>query len=103
MAHGKNPTRISLCHETITKQWYILLLQKYHHKFHGSWFGNNSPAKFVFHKFIWNRNKYHSSTCIVWTSMSCAMFKHKCHMLFVLFHHGRCMFICVVYTWKSCT
>jgi hypothetical protein len=36
-----------------------------HHKFHESQFGNNSRAKFAFHRFVWNRYECHSSTCIV--------------------------------------
>jgi hypothetical protein len=49
-------------------------------------------VEFVFHKFIWNRHGCHSFICIVWTSMSCALFKHECYML-----------IHIVYTRKSCT
>jgi len=73
-----------------------------HHKLHGSWFNNNSCAKFSFHKFVWNRHKCHSFI----------LFEHQCHVhclntnvicLFVLFKHGCCMFIHVVYTWKSST
>jgi hypothetical protein len=37
-------------------------------------------VQFFFHKFIWNIHKCHSSIYIVWTLMSCALFKHECHM-----------------------
>jgi hypothetical protein len=50
------------------------------HKLYGSWFGNNSHAKLVFHRFVWNRHGCHAFICIVWTSMLCALFKHGCHM-----------------------
>jgi hypothetical protein len=36
--------------------------------------------KFIFYRFVWNRHRCHSSTCIVCTSMLCVLFKHKCHM-----------------------
>jgi len=36
-----------------------------HCKLHGSRFGNNYHAKCTFHRFIWNRHKCHSCTCIV--------------------------------------
>jgi hypothetical protein len=52
----------------------------HHHKLHGSWFGNNNNAKYIFHRFVWNRHGCHSSTCIVWTLISCTLFKHECHM-----------------------
>jgi hypothetical protein len=51
-----------------------------HHKLHGSWFGNNSHAKFAFHRFVWNRHECHSFTCSVWTLISCTLFRHKCHI-----------------------
>jgi hypothetical protein len=51
-----------------------------HHKLHGTWFDNNSHAKFVFHRFIWNKHECLSSICIVKTSLSCAFLKHECHM-----------------------
>ncbi len=54
--------------------------------------GNNSHVNFLFHKFVWNKHRCHSSTCIVWTSMSCALFRHEC-----------CVSIYVVFTQKSCT
>jgi hypothetical protein len=56
-----------------------------HHKLHGSWFGNNSYVKFSFHRLNWNRHKCHSSTCIVQTLMSCALFRNECHMPFRIF------------------
>jgi len=74
-----------------------------HHKLHGSRFGNNSHAKFVFHRFVWNRHGCHSSTCIVWTSMLCALFKHECHMPVHIIRHECCVSIRIDYTWKSCT
>jgi hypothetical protein len=61
-------------------------------KFNGSQFGNNSCAKFAFHRFVWNKHECHSSTCVIWTLMSCTLFRHGC-----------CMSIHVVYTWKSFT
>ncbi len=63
-----------------------------HHKFNGSKFGNNSRAKFAFHRFVWNRHEWHSSICVIWTLMLCALFRHGC-----------CMSIHVVYTQKSFT
>jgi len=30
--------------------------------------------------FVWNRHKCRSSICIVWTLMSCALFRHESHM-----------------------
>jgi hypothetical protein len=51
-----------------------------HHKLQRSRFGNNNHAKFTFHRFVWNRHKCHSSTCIVWTLMSCALFRHESDM-----------------------
>jgi hypothetical protein len=66
--------------------------------------GNNSRAKLFFHRFVWNRHICPSSTCIVWTSMSCALFRHECHIhVFVLFRHECCMYIHVVYTRNLCT
>jgi hypothetical protein len=46
----------------------------------GSQFSNNSHAKFIFHKFVWNKHGSHSFTCVVWTLISCALFRHECHM-----------------------
>jgi len=63
-----------------------------HHKFHGSWFDNNSYTKFIFHKFIWNKHGCYSFTCIVLILMPCALFKHKCYTP-----------IHVVHTRKLCT
>ncbi len=63
-----------------------------HHKLHGSWFDNNSSDKFAFQRFIWNRHECHSFICIVWTSISCALFRHEC-----------CVFIRIVYTQKLST
>jgi hypothetical protein len=92
------------------KIFKILGLQKYHgqsfvyyHKLHESWFGNNRHAKSTFHMFIWNKHGCHSSICIVWTLMFCTLFKHECHILFVLFKHKCCLFVRVVHTPKSCT
>ncbi len=74
-----------------------------HHELHGSWFGNNSYAKFAFHRFIWNKHKCHSSI---------VLFEHQCReycldtnviCMFILFRHGYSMSIHVVYTQKSCT
>ncbi len=74
-----------------------------HHKIHGSQFGNNSYANFFF------ISSYEIDTNVIHLLI---LFKHWCHMhclntnvicLFVLFKHGCCMFICVVYTWKSCS
>jgi hypothetical protein len=62
-----------------------------HHKLHGSQFDNNMSKKFSFHRFIWNRHRCHSFTCIVWTSILYALFRHKC-----------CVSIRIVYTQKSC-
>jgi len=81
--------------------WWIYIY--YHHKFHGPWFGNNSCAKFDFLRFVWNRHRCHSFTCIVWTLMLCTLFKHECHCLFILFKYEYCMFIPLVYKQKSCT
>jgi hypothetical protein len=99
-----------------------------YHKLHESQFNNNSHAKFAFHKFVWNRNGCHSCTFIIGTSMLSFIYlyywnidviihllvllEHQCYVhclntnvirLFLLFRHGCCMFIHVVYTWKSCT
>ncbi len=68
-----------------------------HHKLHGSRYGNNNCAKFVFHRFVWNRHKCHSFIYIVWTSMLCVLFKHECHT-HIHIKHGCCMSIHVVYT-----
>jgi hypothetical protein len=51
-----------------------------HHKLHGPQFTNISHVKFAFHRFVWNRHGCHSSTYILWTLMSCTLFRHKCHM-----------------------
>jgi len=63
-------------------------LMTIHHKLHGSWFGHNSWAKFSFHRFVWNKHGCQSSTCTVWTLMSCALFGHECYMP-----------VCIIYTW----
>ncbi len=68
-----------------------------HHKLHGPWYGNNSCAKFIFHGFLWNKHRCHSSICIVWTSMLCVLFKHKCHM-HIHIKHGCYTSIHVAYT-----
>jgi len=67
------------------KKWFL------HHKLHGSQFDNNSRAKFAFHRFVWNRHGCRSSTCIIWTLMSCAFFIHECHMP-----------VCIVLAWMLC-
>ncbi len=74
-----------------------------HHKPHGPQFSNNSYAKFVFYRFIWNRHGCHSFICIFWTLMSFILFKHD-----VIHIYSNCLdmvvvFICVVYTQKSFT
>jgi hypothetical protein len=86
----------TLCSKILNHQkWFeipqprIIIL---HHKLHGTWFDNNSHVKSTFQSFVWNRHECHSFICIVWISMSCKMFKHKC-----------CMSIHVIYAWKSCT
>ncbi len=43
----------------------VILNHIYHHKLHGSRLGNNFHAKFVFHRFIWNRHGCHSSICLL--------------------------------------
>jgi hypothetical protein len=76
--------------------------RKPHHKFHGSWFGNNSHAKFTFYRFIWHRHECHSSNCIVWTLMLCTFFWHKCCMPICIVYTWCYMFIPIIYTQKSC-
>jgi hypothetical protein len=63
-------------HATLKCYW-----KRKHYKLYGSRLDNNNPVKFVFHRFVWNRHEYHSSTCIVWTLMLCALFWHECHIL----------------------
>jgi len=76
---------------------------KHHHKLNGSRFNNNSNVKPIFHRFTWNKHICHSSTCVVWTLILCALFRHECHMLIrIVFKHKCCMYICVVYTQKLC-
>jgi hypothetical protein len=76
-----------------------------HHKLHGSWFGNNSHAKFVYHRMGLYGIDMYAIHLIV-------LFEHWYHMhylntnvicFFVLFKHRCCMFIHVVHTWRSCT
>jgi hypothetical protein len=61
-------------------------------------FDNNSCAKFVFHKFVWNRHRCH---------LVIVFFEHRCHghcfnmniiCLPVLFKHECGMSIRIVYT-----
>jgi hypothetical protein len=69
--------------------------QLLHHKIHRSWFGNNNCAKSTFHRFVWNRHKCHSSICIVWISMSCTLFKHKCYMfIHIIQTYMLCVYSC---------
>jgi hypothetical protein len=45
-----------------SKNAIIFLL---HCKLYGSQINNNGRVKFVFHRFIWNKHRCHSSTCIL--------------------------------------
>jgi hypothetical protein len=74
-----------------------------HHKLHGSRFDNNSCAKFPFHRFEWNIHKCHSSTYIVQTSMSCALFRHE-YMSYACFYCLNMDVVClfVLFTHESC-
>jgi hypothetical protein len=69
------------CDMEENKVWDIITFKSSYHKFHGSQFDNNSNVKSTFHRFVWNKHGCHSYICIVWTLMSCALFRHECHML----------------------
>ncbi len=94
----------------ITKVPYISMLWwtcHYCHKFNGSRFDNIDQAKFTFHRFVWNKYGCHSSACVIWTLILCALFRQECHMPICIVKHICCMSVRVVYTrkwytWLSC-
>ncbi len=75
---------------------------EHYYKLHGPWFDNNSCVKLfliysygtnmnVIHLFVLFEHRYHAH-CL-YTNVIC---------LFVLFKHKCCIYIRVVYKWKSC-
>jgi len=87
------PTKLKVfnSHFVIILNHKKLWVLNHNHKLYVSWFGDSSCVQIVFHRFVWNRHGCHSFICNVWTSMSCALFKHKC-----------CVSIRIVYIWKLC-
>jgi len=84
----------------ITKVPYIIMLWwtcHYRHKLNGSLFGNNDHAEFAFHRFVLNKHGCHSFACVIWTLISCALFRHECHMFIYIVKHKCCMSVHVVY------
>ncbi len=94
----------------IMSSWYLC----HHKKIHGSRFGNNNHVNFFFHKLVWSRHGCHSYIHIIWTLMSCPLFKHECHMhvhyclhmdimcLFMFFtHESHTQLPCLNNAWHS--
>ncbi len=75
---------LNIWHPSITNHWYYTTCYPFRIVISSqtlwSQFGNNGHMKSDFHRSIWNIHRCHSFTCILWTLMSCALFKHKCHM-----------------------
>jgi len=96
ICHFHNKLKNTILFQVFLKYTQKVTFLTLDHKHNGSQLGINSHAKSIFHKFVWNGHRCHSFTYVIWTSMSCTLFKHKCHMpifniyvvcLFVLFTH----------------
>jgi hypothetical protein len=101
---GPTKLKVSNSHLVTILNHKKLWILSHHHKLHGSRFDKNSRAKFVFHRFVWNRHISHSSTCIVGTSMSCALFRHKCRAsIHTVYIRKSCTkLLCLNNAWHSC-